>query len=333
MSAPPADPAAASTARAFWVVGAGRSEIRTAALEPAGPGDVCVATRWSGISRGTETLVFRGRVPESEWERMRCPFQTGEFPHPVKYGYAAVGRVEAGPPDLHGRWVFCLHPHQDRFVVPAEAVLPLPDGLPPRRAVLAANMETAVNALWDSPVLPGQRVAVVGAGVVGALVARLASAVPGTVVTLIDHDPGKAVVAAALGVRFADAGAAPRGCDAVFEVTGAPDGLVTALDLAGEEAVVTVLSWFGSSPVALPLGGAFHAKRLTLRSSQVGQVAPAQRRRWSHRRRLALALELLGDPACDALVTGESDFADLPRTMERLSAAPGGTLCHAVRYA
>ncbi len=332
MSAGPAEPPAASAARALWTVGTGRGELRTGPLALPGPDEVRVATLWSGISRGTETLVFRGRVPESEWPRMRCPFQAGEFPHPVKYGYAAVGRVEAGPPDLLGRTVFCLHPHQDRFVVPADAVLPLPDGLPPRRAVLAANMETAVNALWDSPVLPGQRVAVVGAGVVGLLVARLAAAVPGSVVTLVDRDPGKAAVAAALGAGFADVGGAPRGCDAVFEATGAPDGLVTALDLAGDEAVVTVLSWFGSSPVALPLGGAFHARRLTLRSSQVGQVAPAQRRRWSHRRRLALALELLRDPALDALVTGESDFADLPRTMERLSGPPDGTLCHAVRY-
>lgn len=332
MSAAPPDPSGPNSARAFWTLGAGRGEIRAAALDQPGPDAVRVATRWSGISRGTETLVFRGRVPESEWARMRCPFQEGEFPGPVKYGYAAVGRVEAGPGDLAGRDVFCLHPHQDRFVVPAAAVTPLPDGLPPRRAVLAANMETAVNALWDSPVLPGQRVAVVGAGVVGALVARLAAAVPGTAVILVDRDPAKAGLAAALGVGFADAAAAPPDCDAVFEATGVPDGLVTALDLAGEEAVVTVLSWFGTSPVALPLGGAFHARRLTLRSSQVGRVAPQQRGRWSYRRRLELALDLLRDPVLDALVTGESAFDDLPRTMERLAGAADGTLCHAVRY-
>lgn len=328
MSADPPD----RSARAFWIVATGRGELRHEPLAEPGPGEVRVATLWSGISRGTESLVFRGRVPESERARMRCPFQAGEFPFPVKYGYAAVGEVAAGPAELEGRAVFCLHPHQDRFVVPADAVLALPVDLPPRRAVLAANMETAVNALWDSPVLPGQRVAVVGAGVVGALVARLAAAVPGTVVTLVDRDPAKAELAAALGVGFAPSDAGPADQDAVFEATGVPDGLVTALDLAGEEAVVTVLSWFGSTPVTLPLGGAFHARRLTLRSSQVGQVAPTQRRRWTYRRRLALAMELLRDPACDALITGESDFALLPQTMERLSAAPGGTLCHAVRY-
>ncbi|BBK43267.1 dehydrogenase [Allostella vacuolata] len=335
MSAPAPDPPRGlppATARAFWTTGPGRGEIRDQPLPEPVEGEVAVRCRWSGISRGTETLVFRGRVPESEWARMRCPFQEGAFPAPVKYGYAAVGEVEAGPPGLQGRMVFCLHPHQDRFVVPADSVLPLPDGLPARRAVLAANLETAVNALWDSPVLPGQRIAVVGAGVVGAAIARLAAAVPGAAVTLVDIDPAKAALAATLGVGFSLPDAAPADCDGVFEVSGVPDGLVTALALAGDEAVVTVLSWFGSSPVALPLGGAFHARRLTLRASQVGRVAPEQRGRWSYRRRLALALDLLQDPAYDFLLTGESDFADLPRTMARLAGPPDGTLCHVVRY-
>ncbi|BBK32931.1 threonine dehydrogenase-like Zn-dependent dehydrogenase [Stella humosa] len=319
-------------AHAFWTVAAGVGEIRPAAVPSPEPDEAVVATLWSGISRGTETLVFAGGVPESEWERMRCPFQEGAFSGAVKYGYAAVGRVDSGPPGLLGTNVFCLHPHQDRFVVPADALLPLPAALPPRRAVLAANLETAINALWDSPVLPGQRIAVVGGGVVGLAVARLASAVPGAQVTLVDVDPGKATVAAALGVAFALPDAAPRDCDGVFEVSGKPAGLVTALDLAGDEAVVTVLSWFGSAPAALPLGGAFHARRLTLRASQVGRVAPAQRSRWSYRRRLALALDLLGDPAYDHLLTGESAFADLPQTMRRLAGPPDGTLCHVVRY-
>jgi threonine dehydrogenase-like Zn-dependent dehydrogenase len=325
-----ADPA--PDARAFWTIGAGRGEIRPTVLPRPGEGDAVVRMRWSGVSRGTESLVFRGRVPESEWATMRCPFQEGAFPHPVKYGYSAVGEVETGPAGRPGGLVFCLHPHQDRFVVPADALVPLPAGLPPRRAVLAANIETAVNALWDSPVLPGQRVAVVGAGVVGAAVARLAAATPGAAVVLVDIDPAKAALAAALGVGFATPAAAPAGCDAVFEASGVPDGLVTALSLAGDEAVVTVLSWYGTQPAALPLGGAFHARRLVLRSSQVGRIAPAQRSRWSHRRRLALALDLLRDPAFDHLLTGESAFEDLPEAMRRLAEAPAGMLCHVVRY-
>ncbi len=319
-------------ARAFWTTGAGRGEIRPAPLSPPGDGDVLVRTRWTGVSRGTEALVFAGRVPESEWGTMRCPFQAGDFPYPVKYGYCAVGEVESGPAEWLGAAVFCLHPHQDRFVVPAAAVARLPAGLPARRAVLAANLETAINALWDSPVLPGQRVAVIGAGVVGAAVARLAAAVPGTAVTLVDIDPAKAALAAALGVGFALSADAPAECDGVFEASGVPDGLVTALALAGDEAVVTVLSWYGSRPATLPLGGAFHARRLTLRSSQVGRIAPAQRGRWSYRRRLDLALDLLRDPVFDHLLTGESAFEDLPGTMRRLAEAPAGMLCHVIRY-
>ncbi|MCC7272761.1 MAG: zinc-binding alcohol dehydrogenase [Alphaproteobacteria bacterium] len=318
--------------RAFWTVAAGRGELRPVPPAAAGPGEVAVRTLHSGISRGTETLVFRGLVPEDEHQRMRCPHQEGAFPFPVKYGYAAVGRVEDGPAELRGRIVFCLHPHQERFVAAAAAVTPVPAAVPARRAVLAANVETAVNALWDSPVLPGQRVAVVGAGVVGAAVALLAGRIPGTAVTLVDLDARKEALAAALGVAFASPGTAPADCDAVFEASGAPDGLVTALALAGTEAVVTVLSWYGARPATLPLGHAFHSRRLTLRCSQVGQVAPAQRPRWSYGRRLALALDLLADPAFDHLLTGESRFADLPETMRRLADAPDGTLCHVVHY-
>ena len=332
-AAPDAIAAPGSTeARAFWTIGPGRGEIRAAALAPPGDGDVVVRALWSGVSRGTETMVFRGRVPESEWEAMRCPFQEGAFPYPVKYGYSSVGRVESGPAELQGAAVFCLFPHQDRFVLPAGAVVRLPADLPALRAVLAANMETAINALWDSPVLTGQRIAVVGAGVVGAAVARLAAAVAGVSVTLVDIDPAKAALAAALGVGFALPADAPGDCDGVFEASGVPDGLVTALALAGDEAVVTVLSWYGSSPATLPLGGAFHSRRLTIRATQVGRVAPAQRVRWCHRRRLALALELLRDPVFDGLLTGESAFADLPDTMRRLAEAPAGTLCHVIRY-
>ena len=322
----------AETARAFWVAGPGKGEIRQAPLAAAEGDAVTVRTRWSGISRGTETLVFAGRVPESEWSAMRCPFQEGRFPFPVKYGYAAVGEVEAGPADRRGQTVFCLHPHQDRFTVPGDAALPVPEGVPARRAVLAANIETAVNALWDSPVLPGQRVAVVGAGVVGASVARLAARVPGTSVVIVDLDPAKAALAPALGCRFATPAEAPQDCDAVFEATGVPDGLVTALGLAGREATVTVLSWYGTAPVTTPLGAAFHSKRLTVRSSQVGQVAPSQRPRWTHRRRLGLALELLADEVFDRLLGEKTRFDDLPETMGRLSAGRGGGLCHLVHY-
>ncbi len=321
-------------ARAFWIVAPGRGEIRSEALPSPGPGEVRVRALFGAISRGTESLVFAGRVPPSQYRAMRAPFQGGEFPAPVKYGYLSVGRVEHGPPDLLGATVFSLYPHQTRYVVPVDAVVPVPAGVPARCAVLAGNMETALNGIWDAAVRPGDRVAVVGAGVVGCLAAWLTARIPGCEVRLIDLEPARAGIAGRLGVPFvAAAKAEPAGdCDVVIHASGAPEGLVTALGLAGFEATVLELSWFGNRPVALPLGEAFHAKRLVLRSSQVGAVAAAQRGRWSHRRRLALALALLEDPSLEALITGESRFDELPATMARLAATPGGALCHRIVY-
>lgn len=319
------------TAHAFWVVEPGRGEIRAVSLAAPGPDEIRVRMLASGISRGTETLVFRGQVPLSQRDAMRCPCQAGDFPGPVKYGYSAVGLVEAGPDDLVGRRVFCLHPHQDRFNLPATAALPVPDAVPTRRAVLAANLETALNGLWDAAALPGDRIAIIGAGVVGGLFAALAARLPGAQVTLVDRDPARAGLAQALSCGFALPNAAPGDQDLVVQASGAPAGLVLALGLAGFEATVLDMSWYGDQPVVLPLGEAFHAKRLTLRSSQVGSVAPAQRPRWSHRRRLALALDLLADPLYDGFLDGESAFGALPETMARL-AGDGGALCRLVLY-
>ena len=287
---------------------------------------------YSALSRGTETIVFRGEVPPGEYERMRAPFQGGDFPAPVKYGYISVGEVEDGPPGLRGRRVFCLHPHQTRYVVPAEAVRPLPGDVPAERAVLAANLETAINGLWDADPRIGDRIAVVGAGALGCLVAWLAGRMPGCEVELIDTNPPRAAVARALGVDFAAPGAARREADLVIHASGAPEGAVLALSLAGFEATVLELSWFGARAVPLPLGAGFHAKRLTLKSSQVGNVAPAQRARWTRERRLDLALGLLADPALDVLVTGEDRFEDLPKVLARLAEGPGDTLCHRIVY-
>ena len=323
-------------ARAFWVTGPGVGEIRTAEIAEPARGEVRVATRASGISRGTESLVFQGRVPASERPRMRCPFQEGDFPAPVKYGYASVGVVEAlgaeAPAELRGRRVFCLYPHQDRYILPATAVLPVPDAVPDRRAVLAANMETAVNAHWDAGVRVGDRVTVVGAGVVGSLVAALAARVPGTAVELVDIDPRRAALAEALGCRFATPERARGEADIVFHASGTETGLATALGRAGFEARVIELSWYGDKSVTVPLGEAFHARRLQLISSQVGSVATSRRARHSHRERLALALDLLADRLFDHLISGESRFEALPDTMARLATAPDGALCEVVRY-
>ena len=344
---------APASARALWQIGPGRAALRDTPIA-AVAGDLLIAAHFSGISRGTEALVLAGQVPVSEHGRMRAPLQEGAFPFPVKYGYAAVGRILSGgsaapatgtaaslsgagdstdpaalPAD--GTPVFVLGPHQAVFAAPSAMVHPLPEGLPPGRAVLAANMETALNILWDSGAGAGDRVAVVGAGVVGALVAYLCALLPGAEVTLIDTNPDRAALAAALGCVFAAPAAAPEGCDVVIHASASAAGLATALAAAGPEACVVEASWHGDRAVPAPLGAAFHSQRLRLISSQVGRLPPARAPRWSHARRLRKALELLRDPALDVLISGETEFPDLPEAYPRILADPA-TLCHRVRY-
>jgi threonine dehydrogenase-like Zn-dependent dehydrogenase len=291
-----------------------------------------VRALYSAISRGTERLVLTGRVPPSEYTRMRAPFMSGDFSFPVKYGYAIVGRVEHGPPELEGRLVFALHPHQSVFVLPAEAAVRVPENVPPARAVLAANMETALNAVWDARPGPGDRIAIVGAGVVGALVAWLCGRLPGARVTLVDVAASRAGLAGALGVAFAGPEDAPGDCDLVVHASASAAGLATALSLAGDEATVLELSWYGTDEVALPLGRAFHSRRLKLISSQVGRVAPSHRARWTHARRLAAALDLLAEPALDTLFAPAIAFHDLPAQLPNILASQSDILCQLVAY-
>ena len=319
-------------ARAFWLREPGQAEIRFVDLTQPGADEVLVRSLYSGVSRGTENVIFRGGVPDSQRETMRAPFQEGDFPGPVKYGYLNVGMVEQGPPRLKGRAVFCLYPHQTRYVVPAEAVVPLPDDVPATRAVLAGTMETAVNAAWDAAPLVGDRVTVVGAGMIGCCVAYLLSRIPGTQVQLVDVDLAREQVARQLGVSFARPAAAAADRDLVVHASATSAGLTRSLELAGREATVLELSWYGDRAVQVPLGEFFHPRRLVLRSSQVGSVSPARRDRRSFTDRLALALELLADPALDSLITGECTFDELPQVFPSLAGGELPGLCHRVRY-
>jgi threonine dehydrogenase-like Zn-dependent dehydrogenase len=321
-----------SEARAFWVREPGAGEIRPLRLAVPGDDDVVVRTLRSAISRGTESLVFSGHVPPSQYGAMRAPFQDGDFPGPVKYGYLNVGVVEEGPAALRGRTVFCLHPHQTAYVVPAAAVTVVPPEVPASRAVLAGMVETAVNALWDAAPMVGDRVAVVGAGTVGCCLARLLGRIPGVAVTLVDVDPSRGEVADALEVDFAPPGEAAGGRDLVFHTSATSTGLQLSLDLLAPEATVVELSWYGDGETTVSLGGAFHSGRLTVRASQVGTVSPSRGGRRTAPDRLALALDLLRDPGFDALLSGESPFEDLPQVMPLLARGELAALCHAVTY-
>lgn len=319
-------------ARAFWIRSPGEGEIRDAELPEPRPGEVVVRTLYSGVSRGTEAIVFRGGVPPNQHAIMRAPFQDGTFPGPVKYGYLNVGVVEHGPSELAGRTVFCLYPHQTRYVVPASAVSVVPDGVPPERAVLAGTVETAVNALWDAAPLVGDRIAVVGAGMVGCSVAGVLAGFPGARVQLVDTDPSRAAVAKALGVDFAPPEEALGGCDLVVHASATEAGLARSLELLAPEGEVVELSWYGDRRVALPLGEFFHSRRLSIRGSQVGAVPPSRRASRTFADRLALALAMLANPAFDALITGESPFEALPDVMPRLANGEIPALCHRIVY-
>ncbi|TYL51144.1 zinc-dependent alcohol dehydrogenase [Agromyces mariniharenae] len=317
---------------AFWIDEPGVGALRRESIARAGDGEVLVRTRYTGISRGTEASVFLGRVPAGEQERMRAPFQEGDFPGPVKYGYLNVGVVEHGPDALRGRTVFTLFPHQSAFIVPADAVVPVPSGVPARRAVLAGAVETAVNVLWDAAPLLGDRVAIVGAGMIGCCVARLARGIPGLDVVLVDVDPSRRAVADRLGVGFAAPGDAPGERDLVVNTSGSEAGLRLALESVVTDGDVIEASWYGDRPVTLPLGADFHSRRLTIRSSQVGAVARRRRGTRSTRDRLALALELLHDDAFDALLTGDSPWSELPAVMAALAAEPDAELCRTIDW-
>ncbi len=320
------------SARALWYVSPGQVELRGEVLAKPAQNEVLVATSFSGVSKGTERLVMAGKVGQSEWECMRAPLQAGNFPFPVKYGYCATGIVEQGEKHLIGRPVFVLHPHQDRFVVPVSMVTPIPANVSLRRATLAANMETALNALWDSGAGPADRVVVVGGGIVGLLVGYLAARMPGAEVTLVDVVAERAPLAVTLGMKFQPPAAAPSDADVVFHTSASAAGLAAAIAAAGFEATVVELSWFGDGTTPVPLGGAFHSRRLRLVSSQVGHIAASHRARWTHRRRLEAALSLLVDPRLDQLITDEIAFEDAPAKLPGLLAAEAKGLAPVIRY-
>jgi NADPH:quinone reductase-like Zn-dependent oxidoreductase len=319
-------------AQALWYVAPGRAEIRAEKLSALAAGSVRVRALYSAISRGTEALIVAGGVPASEYQRMRAPFMGGRFPFPVKYGYSTVGRVEAGPQPLIGRTIFALHPHQTSFDIPADAALSVPPEIPLSRAVMAANMETALNATWDAAPEPTGRVAVIGAGVVGALTAFLCARIEGAEVTLVDIDPGRATLARALGLTFATPEKAPADCNYVFHASATAAGLTTALNIAGDEATIVELSWYGAANVSVPLGGAFHSRRLKLVSSQVGKVAPSRRAKFSHRQRLEAALALTADPRLDALIASAVPFHELPKRLPDILKPQSGVLCQLISY-
>ncbi len=319
-------------ARSLWYLAPEKVQLRSESLKPLKDGEVRVRALFGALSRGTESLVYRGEIPESEYQRMAAPWMGGTFPYPVKYGYCHVGRIEDGPADWIGQRVFALRPHESMYVAALKDVVPLPVGLTPERAVLSANMETALNAVWDASPGPGDQILIVGGGVVGCLIAYLCAGLKGANVTLVDINPDRASVATALGVQFALPQNAPKECDVVFHCSASAAGLATAIGAAGEEAQVLELSWFGNREISLSLGGAFHSRQIRLQSSQVGHISATRRPRWTHRRRLQAAMGMLIDERLDVLLTHSVDFEDLPDQLPNLLGSKSQALCSLIRY-
>ncbi|MET3811486.1 dehydrogenase [Arthrobacter sp. UYEF3] len=319
-------------ATAYWTVGPEKGELRREELPPPGPGEALVRALYSGISKGTEMVVHNARVPECVAKEMAAPHQAGSFPSPVKFGYLSVGVVEDGPADWLGKTIFCLHPHQDRYVVPVEYLTEVPDNVPARRAVLTGTVETAVNALWEAGPRLGDRVAVIGAGLVGGMVAQLLGTFPLGRLQLIDVDPAKRAFAQTLGIDFSHPDDALPDCDIVIHCSAAQSGLERALQLVGDEGEIIEMSWYADRNVTLPLGEDFHARRLSIRASQVGVVARARRHRRTNADRLKLAVSLLSDPVFDTFLTGTSGFSELPDVVQRLSDGSLDALCHVIGY-
>ena len=318
-------------AQAYWVTESGHGELRPEAIPTPGPKEALVRTLYSGVSRGTERVVHEGRVPERVADLMHAPHQEGDFPGPVKYGYLSVGVVEQGPDNWIGKTVFSLHPHQDFYVVPTNQLTAIPDDVPARRAVLTGIVEVAINALWEAGPRLGDRVAVVGGGLVGGVLAAILRKYPLGRLQLVDADTDKRDLAEKLNINFALPDEAVNDCDIVFHCSASNEGLKLSLQLAGDDSDVIELSWFADKEVTLPLGEDFHARRLTIRSSQVGAVALPRRHRRTNAQRLQIAAATLKDPVFDTFLSSECQFQNLPTTLVKLFEKPGG-FCHVVAY-
>ncbi len=293
-----------------------------------GPGEVRVRTRLSAISPGTEMLIYRGQMPSGMAADETLAALRGDLTYPLKYGYAAVGEVvDLGPgvaSDWFGRLVFAFQPHQRCFVASVTALHPLPDDVPPERAVLLPNMETAVNLLMDGAPLIGERVVVLGQGVVGLLTTALLARFPLAALVTFDRYPLRRQMGLDLGATLSldplasDAVEAARahlgaqgfydGADLTYEVSGNPQALDLALQLTGFAGRVILGSWYGTKRAALDLGGRFHRSRIRLISSQVSTLAPEHTARWDKARRLDVAWQMLRDLPPIAWITHRIPF-------------------------
>jgi 2-desacetyl-2-hydroxyethyl bacteriochlorophyllide A dehydrogenase len=329
----------------LWWTALRTGELRAEPLPPPGPEDVVVQAIASGISAGTELLVYRGQVPPEL--PLDLPTLAGSFRYPIKYGYASVGRVAAAGAAVRDRapgdLVFALHPHQSTYVLPAARTVLLPPNLPPEHGVFLANLETAVNVALDAAPRLGETVLLSGLGVVGLLVLQTLRRTGVAEIIAVDPLPRRRALAARLGASLtlapdadvaaqARARTAGRGVDLAVEVSGAPAALGPAIEAVADEGTVVVASWYGTKSVPLHLGSHFHRGRVRLRSSQVGHLDPALAPRWDHARRQAVALRLLAELPLGDLISHRIPFAQAPEAFALLDERPADALQVVLTY-
>ena len=319
-------------AHGLWFLGANQFSIREETLRSPSTPYCVVKSICSGISQGTEQLVYSEAVPESIQHQMRCPYMGGDFPFPIKYGYSLVGEVVEGPENIVGRNVHMLHPHQDYGCVHPRDIYLLDDGILPEKAILASNMETAVNAVWDSQVTLGDRVLVVGFGNVGSLVARILSLSMGVEMFVTDTSALKRSMAQKMGFNVCEISQLKEEFDISFNVSASADGLQTAIDAVGYEGKIIELSWYGNRAVSLQLGGDFHIQRKTIISSQVSHIPSHRLARWDTIRRKKLVFSLLKQPEFEEHVTHNLRFSELPRILSESRSLFQDNLMIAVHY-
>jgi len=315
---------------ALWHLSEQESAIRSQSL-PELKADKCrIESLFSLVSSGTESLVANGEVPTDLHDSMQVPYMEGDFSFPVKYGYSLVGKVVEGSHNLVGQQVHLLHPHQQHCVVNEADITIIPAGIPPQRAVLASNVETALNAIWDSRLSAGDRVLIIGMGLIGSLVARLASQFPATQVSVADTDPARLALAREQGFSQYEPSDAPF--DVAFHSSGSSAGLQTAIDAVGYEGKVIELSWYGTRSAEVKLGGSFHQQRKQIISSQVSQLPSHQQSRWDYRRRKQTVLNLLQDDGWDDFLTATVDFPEAPALFDKLRQGDRSQLSWTIRY-
>lgn len=316
----------------LWFTAPHRVEVREAALPAPAPEQVLVKTRYSAVSTGTELLAYRGQLPcaialDSSLKALQQPSD-----YPLQYGYACVGEVQqtgsAVDPSWNGRQVFSFQPHASHFLAHPDELKTVPDGLPAQAAVFLPNMETAVNLVQDGRPLIGERVVVLGQGIVGLLLTALLARHPLGSLVAVEGRPERQELARRLGANMVvspeEAAGAATGADLIYEVSGQPEALNLAIDLSGYASRIVIGSWYGSKAAPVDLGGAAHRNRLQLITSQVSTVDPALSGRWDKERRFGLVWEMIRCVDPTSLITHTLPLQEAGTLYQQLHEAQSG---------